>query len=264
MALAVWASRPRTVEAEVIGRRWERVVDVERYRVFEREAFREGIPAGAFDVRSLGTRHHHDEQILDGYDTEHYTERVQDGYDTEYYTEQVACGQDCTSTPETCSESCTPDENGFATCRTTCSGSGQSCTTRYCSEQRTRQVPRYRDEPRTRQVPRYHSEPRYAEYFAFKAWDWGPERRLVAAGGADEPRWPSDDEVHLGVGLAEGERERETRREVCSVTFGDEDGRTFLQPLPSAEALARFPAHSRHRLRVESNGAFRVLAPGEE
>ena len=97
-------------------------------------------------------------------ETETYFETVPDGFDTEQYTEQVPCGQDCTTTPETCTEHCTSDDNGFATCSQSCSGGGQSCTPRTCTETRTRQVPRTRQEARTREVRRYRAEPRTAEW----------------------------------------------------------------------------------------------------
>lgn len=256
-----WNHRPRDVQ--VAGTSWEHVVHVDCYRVFDREGFAEARPAAAFDVRPLGQRHHHDEQVFNHMETVHYTERVQDGYDTESYTERVSCGQDCTSTPESCHEVCTSDDNGFASCHDVCSGGGQSCSTRYCDESRTRQVPRYRDDPRTREEPRYRPEPRFAEWFAYKVWDWGENRVLRQAGLNDAAHWPTTEAIHLGVGLAEGERERERRDARYTVRFADADGGSYAL-VPSSEAgFRRFPIGSRHRIRANGPQVEAVLAPGE-
>ncbi|MBX3272939.1 MAG: hypothetical protein KF729_21935, partial [Sandaracinaceae bacterium] len=163
--------KPDAFAADVSAASWRRVASIERYRAVERAGFVEDRPSDAFDVASLGMAHHHDEQVLDHHRTEHYTEDVPYP-DTETYTEQEQCGEDCTSTPQTCSETCSPDDNGFATCRTTCTGGGQSCTPRYCAVTRTRTVTRHRPEARTREVPVYRAEPRYAERFRWRVWRW--------------------------------------------------------------------------------------------
>lgn len=247
------AHRPR--DAVVARVAWTRDVHVDRYHVFEREGFSEQLPREAFDVREIGPRHHHDEQILDHYETESYTEQVQDGYDTETYTVEVSCGEDCTSDPPSCHEVCSSDDNGFASCHDVCSGGGRSCTTRYCTETRTRQTPRYRTEYRTREVPRYRYEPRYATAFAYRVWDWGEDRVLHAEGHATRDlAWPSDARIHLGVGLAEGERERERRVETFQVVLRDEDGREYaLAPASEAEFL-RWPLDAHRRVRIDSSG----------
>lgn len=237
------------VPATVADASWERVVAVERYQILDGEGFAETRPADAFDVQSQGQRHHHDEQVLDHMETETYYETVPDGFDTETYTEQVSCGQDCTTTPETCSETCTSDDNGFATCTQSCSGGGQSCTTRYCTETRTRQVPRTRQEARTREVPRYRAEPRTAEWFTWKAWGWR-EDRVVRAGGTDsDPHWPAAGELHLGQGLGEGQREREVRRESFVVHLAGGPNRE-LRPA-TEEEFRRFAIGSTHTVRVD-------------
>ena len=258
---AWWSNRPRDVQ--VAATRWEQVVHVDRYRVFDREGFTEAQNATAFDMRPLGQRHHHDEQVFDHNETVHFTERVQDGYDSESYTEQVSCGQDCTTSPESCHEECSSDDNGFASCHNVCSGGGQSCTTRYCSETRTRQVPRYRDEPRTREEPRYRAEPRFAEWFAFKQWEWAEDRVLRESGADCTARWPSAERVHLAVGLAPGEQERERREATYNVRFADDDAASYTL-VPSSETdFARFPPRSRHRIRASGQEVVELLGPGE-
>lgn len=204
--------KPAVIAATLGEQRWQHLVHVERYQIVREDGFAEVRPADAMGVRSLGQRHHHDEQVLDHMRTETYEEQVP-YQDTETYTDQEQCGEDCTTTPEHCSESCSPDDNGFATCTTTCSGGGQSCSPRYCSVTRTRSVTRYRAEARTRQVPVYRAEPRYQELFEWDAWRWRPARVVEASGdGSEAPRWPSDEELAPPAALGEGERER-TRRE---------------------------------------------------
>lgn len=240
------ANRP--VDVVVAAVAWEHHVHVERYAVRDREGFAEHRPPDAFDVRSLGQRHHHDEQVLDHYETEYYTEQVQDGTTQESYTEQVACGEDCTYEAPSCTETCTDDGNGFATCTETCSGGGQSCTTRYCSEVRWRDVPRYVTVQRSREVPRYRSEPRYAEAFAWKVWDWAPQRTVTARGDTTDVAWPDPSEVALGVGLAPGEQERERREARYHVVFRDDDGREFPWDAPDPDTFRRMAVGSAHRL----------------
>ena len=256
-----WSGRPR--EVRVAGTTWEQVVHVDRYRVFDREGFAEARSPGAFEVRSLGPRRHHDEQVFDHLETVHFTELVQDGYDTETYSERVSCGEDCTTTPETCHEVCTNDNNGFASCSDVCSGGGQSCSTRYCDEARTRQVPRFRDEPRTREEPRYRAEPRFAEWFAYKEWAWGEDRVLREAGADTASRWPSPAAIHLAVGLRQGELERERREARYAVRFADDDGDSYALVPASEPDFARFPLGSRHRIRASGGQVEAVLAPGE-
>jgi hypothetical protein len=254
-----WSRRARDLDALVVARAWRHEVQVERWAVRAREGFAENRPPDALDELALGPRVHHHERVLDGYDTQHYTERVLDGYTSESYSAQVACGQDCTTTAQSCRERCSSNRNGFATCRTVCSGGGQSCRTRYCSESRTRQVPRYRNEPRTRQVPRYRSEPRYAEAYRWHLWAWGPQRALVQRGTDDAPRWPADDEVSLGRALGERERERATRSATYEVRVRDEDATTWrITPATEAEFIP-FAPRSTHRVHRE---AGRVTVDG--
>lgn len=189
--------RTRTYEATVSSVRWEQTIVVERYQVRDREGWRQDLDREAFDVRSLGSRVHHYDQVFDG-------------YDVESYTVSVPCGQDCVDVPEVCSESCSPNGNGFATCRTICSGGGRSCVTRYC------------DEWRTRDVPRYRPEPRYADWVSYKIWAWGYARTLTASGASvSDVHWPQSDVVDDDPS---GEREREVRRGDYEVTlsYGDE------------------------------------------
>ena len=239
--------RPRDVVVSEIF--WATTVHVERYAAYPHEGFAESRPEAAIDVVPKGQRHHHDEQILDGYDTQHYTETVPDGFRTETYQEQVVCGEDCVEIPQTCSETCTPDDNGFATCTETCSGGGRSCTPQYCSETRTREVPKTREEPRTRQVPRYRYEPRTAEWYVWRLWSWAPNRTLEERGDTLPVRWPDDAAVQLGVGLAEGEDERSAREGTFRVAF-DDDGERFWLTLPDETALSAHPLGAPRKIRV--------------
>lgn len=265
--LVTGTAGPVDVPVTVSEHRWHRAVAVERLALRDFDGFVENRPADALEIHSLGERHHHDDQVLDHYRTESYTEEVPDGYDTRSYSEQVACGEDCTYEAPTCSESCSSDDNGFATCTETCSGGGSSCSTRYCTEYKTEQIPRTRTEYRTREVPEYRSEPRFAEAFAWKAWRWAPARHRVEEGTGLDAVWPSDAEVHLDVGLGEGEDERDARDERYGVTFAgkvDEQPRTWtLEPI--AEATWRtYQPGSAHVARVSSDGRLLAIDPPSE
>lgn len=249
-AILSWnANRPRDYKAKVTVAKWDRTIAVERYQFVAREGFKETLPTDAVEVKSVGKKVHHHEKVLDGYDTEYYTVQVPDGYRTESYSERVSCGQDCTDVPRTCSEKCTSNKNGFATCRTSCSGGGQRCRTKYCDERRTRQIPKTRSEQRSRQVPRYRSEPRYAEGFAYKHWEWLPARTVRDAGDSAPARWP---EANLGKDLAPGEKERETRTEHYKVTLTYDESKHWLEFDPENETkFAPFVRASEHKLHKE-------------
>lgn len=224
-----FATRTRTYEAEVTAVFWEQRIVVDRYDVQEREGWRRETGADAFDIVSLGQQIHHYDEVLDHYDTERYTV-------------DVPCGQDCQTIPETCSESCSANGNGFATCRTTCSGGGQSCTTRYCDQWRTRQVPRYRDEPR------------YAERIRYKIWDWAYARTVVASGSAvDDVHWP--DGGAMPEADAEGHRERETRESSFKVALAYDDASVVVAV--AADDFASFAPGSSHVL-VTHWGSFEL------
>jgi hypothetical protein len=243
---------------KVTGVRWRQVVEVERWQILPGEGFEESKPAEAFQVRPSGTRFHHTERVVAGYDTQSYTETVPDGYRTESYTSRESCGTDCTSRPQTCSEKCTPNKNGFATCRTVCSGGGQDCRTKYCDVQKTRQVPKTRTETRTRQVPRYADVPRNAPWYSWKVWDWKLVRTLEETGTTPQTRWPSDAEVRLGKGLGPGERERERRRGSYTLELSGAAAPRHVD-VSSAAALAERPVGGQARVRVWSGGRVQLL-----
>jgi len=244
----VWnAIRPRNYDGKVTAVAWEHTIEIDRYMIRKHEGFKENIPQTAMDVTSVGQRVHHHEQVLDHYDTEHYSVQVSDGYRTETYTAQESCGQNCTSRPRSCSQSCSSKKNGFASCRQVCSGGGQSCTTKYCSRTKTRQVPKYRQEPRTRQVPRYRQEPRYAEGFSWRNWEWGHER-TVKEQGTDVAglKWPAGALTAMGG----GEKERELRKATYVVSLAYND-RVLKFSVPDAATAAKFTNGSDHKIRKE-------------
>lgn len=241
-------NRPKDFEARVADVKWERTIAVERWQAVAHDGFKESITTDALEVKSLGQREHHQEQVFDHYETERYSVQVPDGYRTESYTERVSCGQDCTSSPKSCHESCKSNKNGFATCKTVCSGGGRSCTTKYCNERRTKQIPKTRSESRTRQVSKYRSEPRYAEAFSWVRWEWLPARTVRAAGTDVTCRWP---ESNLNKGLGEGEKERETRRETYSVELSYDEQRTLSIAPADEAAFAKFAPGTKHPLHTE-------------
>jgi hypothetical protein len=210
---------PRVLEVPVVGRAWEHLVVIDRWQKMPHEGFAEQKPAEAVDVQSLGQRQHHTERVLAGTRTEHYTERVSDGDRTETYTTRESCGQDCTAVPQTCREVCSSNKNGFATCRQQCSGGGQRCTTKRCTVTKTRSVPQYRNESRTREIPIYRDEPRFAAYFGWKTWQWGVQRRIAKTGTTEPPIWPTEAELAPPAPLAAGEKERENRSSVHTLSL---------------------------------------------
>jgi hypothetical protein len=228
----LWVHRERSYAAKVEDVHWTQMITVERYTIWNRNGWRDTQPSEAFDVVSKG------QQIRD-YD------HVLDGYTTEHYTEQVACGQDCTETATSCHEVCTDNRNGFASCHDVCSGGGRSCTPKWCTETRSRDVPRYKDVAR------------YAEAIEYKIWDWGDQRSVTATGhGTTGMGWPSD--AHTGEHLAEREQEREKRSATYEVTIGYDDKHVTF-PVGLAE-LPKFEVGTKHELHVKDD---RVIVDGK-
>jgi hypothetical protein len=257
-----WAGRvisgDRSYSATVTSASWEHVIDVERYAQRIQEGFKEAIPADATDVKKIGQRVHHHDQIVTGYTTQSFVDTVPDGTRMETYSVREVCGEDCTTEPQRCREVCTSNRNGFATCREECSGGKRRCKPRYCSDTRLREVPQKRSQNRTIRVPTYRQEPRYAEAFSYKQWTWAHDRTERKSGslGADDDRvergasklpWPAG---ARSTGLPPGEQERETRtsRYVVTVHYS---GSSVRYQVETPEALARLPPGSRHTLRVE-------------
>lgn len=212
VATVLWlVFRTRVVDASVTSGAWTCAIEVERYRIIAAEGFDEDRPGDAFDVLPLGTRHHHYDQVPDGFRTEHYTV-------------QEPCGQSCTTTPV----SCTSNGNGFKTC----SGGGTSCSTRYCSVSKTRQVQKYRDVSVRRM------------WYRWKAWRWTHER-TVSETGTHSKRFACPDarRVRLNASVGPGERERAAEHRTFKVTFRDTDG-------------------DEHEMAPATVGEFETLAPG--
>lgn len=243
-------NRPRDFEARVSDVSWRRSISVERYESVAFEGFKETMPADAESVKSLGKREHHQEQVFDHYETERYTVQVPDGYRSESYSARESCGQTCTSKPQSCREVCTSNKNGFASCRQSCSGGGQSCSTKYCNVTKTRQVAKTRTENRTRQVSKYRSEPRYAEAFSWTHWEWRPNRTVNANGTDVTCRWPTSS---LKKDLKAGEDEREQRSESFTVQlqYGEEGAKSLTLHPQSEDEFALYPPGSKHPLHTE-------------
>ncbi|RJS17963.1 hypothetical protein DRW03_25720 [Corallococcus sp. H22C18031201] len=237
---------------------WEHLVDVERYRASEREGFAELRPANALQVKARGSRHHHDDQVLDGYETVYYTEQRQDGYTTESYREQEACGQDCSTTPRSCREQCTSNKNGFATCKTSCTGGERRCSTRYCSVTKTRRTPRYVDERRSRQEPHYRSVPRNAPWYSWTQWDWAHDRTVKKSGSTLETYWPSDVELRPVPPLEKGQKERTSRSAKYRVVFQGGGAPPVMYTPATLEEFQQYAVGSTHTLQ-EKDGQLTVV-----
>lgn len=268
VGLFLYASRPYT--ARVTAATWEHVIDVERYALHPQEGFKEAIPADAVEVRRIGRRVHHHDKVQTGFETQSFVDTKPDGTRTETYSVREVCGEDCTTEPERCREVCTPNQNGFATCRQVCSGGRRRCTPRYCSDTRTREVPQTRSEVVRIRVPTYRDEPRYADAFSYKAWSWAHDRTVREKGALGDSRGNGDDVEAGGTklrwpagartsGLPPGEQEREKRtaRYLVTLRYGGDSMIRFEVKTP--EALAKFPPGSRHTV-DRKHGSYLVNA----
>ena len=202
---------------------WTRSLRVERRELVARTGFIDALPPDAIEVADAGVAVHHHDKVFDRYETETYTVTVPDGTRTETYSVQESCGQNCTTSARTCSKSCTPNKNGFATCKDVCTGGAQSCSTKYCSVQKTRQVPKTRQDSRTRQVERFRNEPRYAPQASYRAFAWVTVFDGKKEGRPDEPPvWPEPSVAPLADGGTAEKREQ--RAESMRVTLSDNFG----------------------------------------
>jgi hypothetical protein len=253
-----WIEGKREVTATVREARWEHQVTVSRAIVLHGEGFAEKRPSDAFDVKVVERRFHHNEQVCAREGTETYTESVPDGTRSESYTERVQCGESCTSSSSSCSERCTSNRNGFATCRTVCSGGGRSCTPKYCDERRTREVPKFRNETRTRTVCKEHrQEPRDAEWLAWSYRGWRQEKQLRLSGDDSAPRWPTAEETKIDAPAAETSAARHGTYRVVLVT---DAGERFVQAPKTEAAFRELPLGGRHRLHLRNN-AIEIMTP---
>ncbi len=246
------------VRGKVHSVTWHHRIDVERYQKVPKEGFEETRPTAAVDIRPAGKRFHHNETVQVGSHTEYYTVTEPDGFNTETYSEQESCGQDCTSAPQTCREVCTPNGNGFATCRTSCSGGGQRCTTRYCTVTKTRQVPRTKQVQKSREVPDYEQRAVNQTWYTWNLWEWTPARSLEKHGTGTATGWPADDEVALGKKLKTDEEERATRVASYAVVVNTNTGPREV-PLKEESELVQYSAGKAVVLRVWPSGRTDVL-----
>lgn len=249
LACVLWLLlRQRVYDVRVAQASWQATVHLERYAIRGHESFAEGIAAGAFAQAPLGQRHHHDEKLLDHYVPVPYTVNEFAGYRSESYTASEPCGQSCYSTPRTC----TSNKNGSATC----TGGGQHCSTRYCSVTKTRQVAYTKPVIHIRQDPVYRYEPRFAEWYSWKAWEWGPDHDVSCSGADAKVLWPPESQRVLKLG--DGERQRESKSLTMSVVFAH-DKDTFTYTPKTEQQFTRFGIGTRHRIRKAALGAVEVV-----
>jgi hypothetical protein len=202
---------------------------------------------------------HHTDKVQDGFQTETYTETVPDGTRTETYTEDERCGETCTPRPQKCQRKCTPNKNGFATCKDECTGGGQDCRPKMCTRTRTREIPKTKTVTRTRQVPRYREVPRQADWWSWQTRAWEVDRTVTERGDSTEPRWPAPAKVQLG---ANGQKEREQRSASYEVRLAAPDEQSWTLRPQAPEELQRFGVGTTHLLRVWRDG--RVSCVDEE
>jgi hypothetical protein len=152
-----------------------------------------------------------------------------------------------------CRENCRPNSNGFATCKTECTGGGTDCSPKTCTVTKTRQVPQTKTVQKTRQVPRFRDEPKYAAWYSWKVWDWAFSRQIEKKGTTLETSWPSEAEQKPDGGLAKGEKERVTKKSSYFATL-DNDARSYEVTIASLDDFAKFTPLSRHTVRIWNDG----------
>ncbi|HEX7239114.1 MAG TPA: Ran-binding zinc finger domain-containing protein [Longimicrobiaceae bacterium] len=109
----------------------------------------------------------------------------------------------------------------------------------------------YRTE--TYEDPVYRQEPRYQTKYAYDIERWLPERVARAAGSEDaEPEWP-------GTGLKRKEREG-ARKEVYTLTFRDEEGKSYSKEIPRAQWDRHRPGET-VTLKVFTASNFEIVEP---
>jgi hypothetical protein len=255
-----WSELPYTATVSAVA--WEQVIDVERYALRTHEGFKEAIPDDAINVKPIGQRVHHTEKVQNGFTTQSFVDTVPDGTALQTYTVRQACGEDCTTTPQVCREVCRSNSNGFATCRQECSGGKRKCTTRYCSDQRIREVPKTRSQTKQLRIPAYRDEPRYADAFSYQAWSWGPNRTERETGtDVLKLRWPAG---ARSTGLPRGEQERERRSGKYYVTLKYRyDDKTVKFEVKTPAELGRYRVGSTVKLREQlDGGGYRYAVDG--
>lgn len=241
----------RTVErpATVTATSWQYVVLVYRDTVIHENGW--NAPADAIDIVDQGTRFHHNQDVLDHYETEHYTVREKCGQPTCVNVPRV-----CTKIPESChitARSCRSNKNGSATCSggdrvcsgggQSCSGGGQSCTDQYC------------DADKTRQRPVYRQEPVYQHYYEWNVHRWIHNRDVPSTGDDVTPVLPSSDLVALG------NNERSVSTLTCAVTFvtDDKDHNQYVyKPTDCMSELKLLPRETKRTLLVNALGSISI------
>jgi hypothetical protein len=247
--------RTKIVDVSVDTVAWQHSVLVDRYRVYHDSGFDESKPHKAFNVKTHGHRHHHYKQVRDGFRTEHYTVRETCGTKTEHYTVREACGQTCSTTPRTCRS----NKNGYATC----TGGNRTCSTKYCSRSKTRQVTKYCNVAKTRQVPKYKDVSVTEMWYSWNVWRWGHNRTVNETGNSTETFWPADNKVRLNSGLSEGEQERTSRKASYNVVFIDEENEKYKYTPQSLTEFQQFKVGSTHRIKTNLAGSVELAKESE-
>ncbi len=201
-----------TFDAEVVEGSWKVSAAVERLVWVSDEGFKEQAPPDAVDLKRTGERVHHVDSVPAGLTEETYTvevpagtrqrqvsETVSDGESVSSTTERVRCGETCTSGPQSCREVCTPNGNGFATCRQQCEAGPRRCEPKWCNETKTQRTPKSKvvvrevDEPvtrtetRTHLVQAYRDVPRKQPVYSWKVKRWRAVDAFERHGTGFEP-----------------------------------------------------------------------------
>lgn len=228
---------------------WVHSVQVERRTVQQDEGFQ--APANAFDVRDMGQRWHHDEDVYDHTDQRddsYWDDKVPDGQEKYTCTKHVPGPPDCKR------GTCTKSGNGTASCPKVCTPTTVSDPNGTCWRAKFKRVWVKKFTP----VKVYRKEPRTAMWHTWCTYVWvrTPERDASESGltiELIEPRVQGLDPVT--------ERASPVQRSY-DVQLTDKEGHSTLIHPRSPDEFVRFPRESAHVLRSSLLGGVDVDPPG--
>lgn len=225
--LTVFLPSNEPQEVTVIEHTWSRNVEIEEFRTVSEGGWSK--PGGAFDVSSE-RKFHHNDQVLDHYDTRYRQEsyQVRQGTKTESYTEKVRSGSKRVKTG------------------TTVKNLGNGRMKRipryknvpvYKTVRKTRQVPRYVTKYRqvAEKVPVYRNVPVYKTYYKYKVNRWFAYKTLKSAGTGKSPKWPDMSTLDLRTDRALevklGQKRIKAKKGVYSIKVRNKEGRVYEKQL---------------------------------
>lgn len=214
-------------EVTIVEHSWSLKTELEEFRTVSEEGWSK--PSAAFDVTSE-RRLHHNDQVVDHYETRYHQEsyQVRQGTKSESYTEKVRSGS-----------------------KRVRSGT----TTKNLGNGRMKRIPRYKNVPvyktvrKTRQVPRYVTKyrrvaerhpvyrnvPVYQTYYKYKLNRWFPFKTLESSGKGKSPKWPDISSFKIAssknLKVELGQKRVKSKNGVFSIKVRNSEGREYVKQL---------------------------------